>query len=236
MMKKIFLLLIAILPLVAMAQNDDMHVSIEPHAGMTISKMDGNALNGPKTWKTGWTAGAGVEIPLSSYYSLTTGVDYSLIGTGFKERKEKYSSLKSHINAAYVSVPLQVKAYFPQVKGLAAHIGAEIGFLTSAKVHAETTSIRTMDIGDGMSSYFLWENYKAKESEDVSKLFRNIIYDIPVGMSYEWRNITLNATYRFEIRKAIHNNAYNSGWMAFQEALTARNHAILVTLGYKFKL
>jgi hypothetical protein len=132
-MKKIFLLLIAILPLVAMAQNDDMHVSIEPHVGMTISKMDGNALNGSKTWKTGWTAGAGVEIPLSSYYSLTTGVDYSLIGTGFKERKEKYSSSKSHINAAYVSVPLQVKAYFPQVKGLAAHIGAEIGFLTSAR-------------------------------------------------------------------------------------------------------
>jgi hypothetical protein len=235
-MKKIFLLLIAILPLVAMAQNDDMHVSIEPHVGMTISKMDGNALNGSKTWKTGWTAGAEVEIPLSSYYSLTTGVDYSLIGTGFKERKEKYSSSKSHINAIYVSVPLQVKAYFPQVKGLAAHIGAEIGFLTSAKVHAEATSIRTMDIGDGMSSYFLWENYKVKESEDVSKLFRNIIYDIPVGLSYEWRNIMFNATYRFEIRTAIHNNAYNSGWMASQEALTARHHAILVTLGYKFKL
>lgn len=235
-MKKIFLLLTAILPIVAMAQNDDMRVSIEPHTGMTVSKMDGNALNGDMTWKTGWTAGAEVEIPLSNYYSLTAGVDYSLIGTGFKERNEKYSSLKSHINAAYVSVPLQVKAYFPRVKGLAAHIGAEIGFLTSAKVHSETKSIRTMDIGDGMSSYFLWENYKTKESEDVSKVFRNIIYGIPVGLSYEWHNIMLNATYRFEIRKAIHHNAYNSSWLAFQDALTARNHAILITLGYKFKL
>ena len=202
-MKKIFFLLLAILPLAALAQNENRRVSIEPHAGMTISKMHGGALTRDETWKTGWTAGAELEIPLSTYYSLTTGVDYALIGTGFKEEKEQYSSAKSWINASYVYVPLQIKAYSPVVKGLAVHLGVEMGIMTSAKAHAEMTSIRTMDIGDGMSSYFLWENYKDKESEDVSGQFRNIIYDIPVGLSYEWRNIMLNATYRYEIRQAI---------------------------------
>jgi hypothetical protein len=202
-MKKIFFLLLAILPLAALAQNENRRVSIEPHAGMTISKMHGGALTRDETWKTGWTAGAELEIPLSTYYSLTTGVDYALIGTGFKEEKEQYSSAKSWINASYVYVPLQIKAYSPGVKGLAVHLGVEMGIMTSAKAHAKMTSIRTMDIGDGMSSVFLWENYQRKESEDVSGKFRNIIYDIPVGLSYEWRNIMLNATYRYEIRQAI---------------------------------
>ena len=77
-MKKIFFLLLAILPLAALAQNENRRVSIEPHAGMTISKMHGGALTRDETWKTGWTAGAELEIPLSTYYSLTTGVGYGL--------------------------------------------------------------------------------------------------------------------------------------------------------------
>lgn len=235
-MKKIFFLLLAILPLTALAQNETMRVSVAPHAGMTISKMHGSALNKDETWKTGWTAGAEVEIPLSRYYSLTTGVDYSAIGTGFKDEHEPYATIKSHINADYVSVPLQLKAYFKGIKGLTAHVGAEMGIRTSAKAHAKMTSIRTMDIGGGMSSIFLWENYQTKESEDVSGQFRRIIYDIPVGLSYEWHHVTLNATYRFEVRKAIHRYAYDSRWVSVQDALTARNHAILITLGYHFKL
>ena len=130
-MKKILFLLLALLPVVASAQNEDMRVSVAPHAGMTISKMDGDALNRTKTWKIGWTAGAEVEIPLSRYFSLTTGVDYSAIGTGFKDEHEPYATIKSHINVDYVSVPLQLKAYFKGVKGLAAHVGAEIGIRTS---------------------------------------------------------------------------------------------------------
>ena len=218
-MKKIFFLLLAILPLAALAQNENRRVSIEPHAGMTISKMHGGALTRDETWKTGWTAGAELEIPLSTYYSLTTGVDYALIGTGFKEEKEQYSSAKSWINASYVYVPLQIKAYSPVVKGLAVHLGVEMGIMTSAKAHAEMTSIHTMDIGDGMSSVFLWENYQTKESEDVSGKFRNIM---------------LNATYRYEIRQAISQKVNNYGFGS--NAITARNHAILITLGYRFKL
>ena len=63
---------------------------------------------------------------------------------------------------------------------------------------------------------------------------RNIIYDIPVGLSYEWRNIMLNATYRYEIRQAISQKVNNYGFGS--NAMTARNHAIIITLGYRFKL
>ena len=103
-------IVMSLLPMWASAQNQGRRVSIIPHAGLTISKMDGSALTASKEWKAGYTFGACVEIPLSQYYSLTTGADFSLIGTGFKEQKEKYASANEKLDVTYVSVPLQVKA------------------------------------------------------------------------------------------------------------------------------
>lgn len=235
-MKLIATFLFAMMPIVGMAQNVSRRVSVAPHAGMTLSKMDGSAIRLDKTWKTGWTAGAEVEIPLSDYYSVITGADYSLIGTGLDTQREGYASQKSHINVSYVSVPLQLKAYLSKPAGLAFHIGVEAGFLLSAKEHDKITNIRTMDLGGGMSSMLLWERYTATKHQDLNKSFRNIIYDIPVGLSYENHNFIVSATYRFEVRKAVYHNTYNSGWGGIRNALTARNHAILLTLGYKFRL
>ena len=140
-----------LLPMWASAQNEGRRVSIIPHAGVTISKMDGSALTASKEWKAGYTFGVSMEIPLSKYYSLTTGADFSLIGTGFKEQKEKYASANEKLDVTYVSVPLQIKAYFPSVKGLAAHIGVQAGLLVSAKDKITIQSIRTMNLGDGTS-------------------------------------------------------------------------------------
>lgn len=240
MKKTILLLSIILLPLIANAKDGNRRVSIIPHAGMTISKMDGDAITAGKKWKTGWTAGAEVDIPVADKLSIITGADYSLVGTGLKSSEElsgenykaKVDNMK--INAGYVSVPLQLKAYANN--GLAFHIGIEAGFLVLAKTHAEVKGIRAMDIGGGKASTLLWENFKEKQSEDASDNFRNIIWDIPVGVSYEWHNVVLNATYRFEVRKAIHQNPSGSQYMAYYDALTARNHAILVTLGYRFRL
>lgn len=240
MKKAIFLLSLILLPLVASAQSGNRRVSIIPHAGLTISKMDGDAITIGKKWKTGWTAGAEVDIPVAKKLSIITGADYSLIGTGLKGSEEQsgeaYTATIDNrkINVGYVSVPLQVKAYTNC--GLAFHIGVEAGFMVLAKEHAEIRGIKAMDIGGGMASTLLWENFKEKQSESVKDNFRNIIWDIPVGVSYEWHNIVLNATYRFEVRKAIHLNPSGSQYMAYYDAMTARNHAILVTLGYRFRL
>ena len=219
----------------ASAQNEGRRVSIIPHAGVTISKMDGSALTASKEWKAGYTFGASVEIPLSRYYSLMTGADFSLIGTGFKEQKEKYASANEKLDVTYLSVPLQIKAYFSGVKGLAVHIGVQVGMLISAKDKITIHSIRTMDLGDGSSSMYLWESYKEKKSESVSGNFRNIVADIPLGVSYEWRHITIDASYCFEVRKAVNLKSYDF-WGNIADSPTARNHAVYITAGYKFTL
>lgn len=236
MMKLTTAIILAAIPFMAFAQNENRRVSIAPHAGVTLSKMSGNAIKDDKTWKTGWAAGAEVEIPLSRYYSILTGADYTMAGTGLKKKEEKYASQEGKINISYVSVPLQIKAYFQRPKGLAFHLGIEAGVMLSAKVKTKNTGIRTMDIGDGMSSVFLWERYTQEDTKDIKGDIRNIIYDIPVGFSYENHHIVVSATYRYEIRQAISYYPYDTRWVTNQEEMTASNHAILITLGYKFKL
>ena len=172
---------------------------------------------------------------MSQYYSLMTGVDFSLIGTGFKEQKEKYASANEKLDVTYLSVPLQIKAYFSGVKGLAVHIGVQAGMLFSAKDKITIHSIRTMDLGDGSSSMYLWESFKEKKSESVSSNFRNIVASIPLGVSYEWRHITIDASYCFEVRKAVSLKSYDF-WGNIADTPTARNHAVYITAGYKFTL
>lgn len=239
-MKKLILLFSLIfLPLVSMAQ-DSRRVSLIPHAGLTISKMQGDAITAGKKWKTGWTAGVEADIPFTDHYSIFTGVDYSLVGTNLDANETSSGdgyvakTDNAKINVGYVSVPLCLNKHFDN--GFAFRVGIEAGFLVLAKAHADVKGIRAMDIGGGQASTLLWENFKQRQSEDVSGSFRNIVWDIPVGVSYEWRNIVLSGSYRFEIRKAISQAPEGSHFMAYYDALTARNHAILVTLGYRFRL
>ena len=107
--------------------------------------------------------------------------------------------------------------------------------LVSAKDKITIQSIRTMNLGDGTSSMYLWETYKEKKSESVSSTFRNIVAGIPFGLSYEWRHITLDASYCFEFRKAI-NLKSNDPWVTTVDSPSARNHAVYITAGYKFTL
>ena len=218
-----------LLPLTASAQNENRRVSLEPRVGMTIAKMSGSALNLSTTWKAGCTGGVEVEIPLSDYYSLTTGADISNIGTGFKEQKQTQASVKEKLSVTYVTVPLQLKAYFKGPRGLSAHLGLQAGFLVNAKDKATVKSIRTMDLGDGT---YLWENYTEKMSEKVSDKFRNVVAGIPMGLSYEYHQMMIDATYTLEIlRQAVSLSTFNNCTY-----LTARNYPICITIGYKFRL
>ena len=238
MMKKIFSLLMMLLPLMASAQNESRRVSLEPRVGMTVSKMSGSALTASGKWKMGCTAGVEVEIPLDDYLSLTTGADISNIGTSFDKQymNDSYSSYKEKLSVTYVTVPLQLKAYFKGVRGLSTHLGLQAGFLIKARDKMTIKSIRTMDLGDGTSSMYLWENYKEKQSENVSSKFRNVVAGIPMGLSYEYRNMMIDATYTLEVLRQAVSLGTSSAWNPYGEDRTARNYPICITIGYKFRL
>lgn len=150
----ITVVIMMLLPMWTTAQNESRHVSVIPHAGVTIAKMNGAALTVAEKWKAGYTVGASVEFPLSQNFSLLTGADFSLIGTGLEKQKEKYASADEKLDVTYLSVPLQIKTYFSGVKGLAAHIGVQAGILLSAKDKMTIHSIRTMNLGNDVSSMY----------------------------------------------------------------------------------
>jgi hypothetical protein len=95
----------------------------------------------------------------------------------------------------YVNVPLVANFY--AAEGLALKAGVQMGFLTSAKEDA-------MDIKDDIKSTAI---------------------AIPVGISYEFENIVVDARYNIGVTKV---NKYGSK--------SQRSDLFLVTLGYKFSL
>ena len=84
----ITVVIMMLLPMWTTAQNESRHVSVIPHAGVTIAKMNGAALTVAEKWKAGYTVGASVEFPLSQNISLHTGADFSLKGTGHEKQKD----------------------------------------------------------------------------------------------------------------------------------------------------
>lgn len=91
-----------------------------------------------------------------------------------------------------------------------------------------------MDIGDGTSSMYLWENYTEKKTENVSDKFRNFVAGIPMGLSYEHRNVMIDATYTLEVLRQAMSFPYSNGFLS--GTVSARNYPIYITIGYKFRL
>lgn len=99
----------------------------------------------------------------------------------------------------YINVPIMANVYV--VKGLAVKLGVQPGFNVSNKFKAN--NLKAI------------ENYvREAQSVDVS---------IPVGLSYEYNNLQLDARYNWGVSKAFNLS-------------DAKNSVFQITLGYKFDL
>ena len=108
----------------------------------------------------------------------------------------KKEGTDTKINLAYITVPVLANYYL--VNGLAVKTGVEVGFKSSA------------------------ESKNGDEKEDIEGV-KSVIMSIPVGASYEYKNVVLDARYNIGVT-----NAFEKG--------DAKQSAFVVTLGYKFKL
>ena len=102
----------------------------------------------------------------------------------------------------YINVPVTLNYYVAQ--GLALKAGIQPGFKVSSKAKAKVggTSVST-DIDD-----------------DV---FKSFDLSVPVGISYEYMNICLDARYNIGVTKVM-------------DGTDSKNSVFQVTLGYKFAL
>ncbi|MDD7247202.1 MAG: porin family protein [Prevotellaceae bacterium] len=143
----------------------------------------------------GTKAKVGFQGRFEGAYQMTDAFAVS-VGLGCSQYGAKEEGTNTKKNLAYITVPVLANYYL--VNGLAVKTGVEVGFKSSA------------------------EFKNGDEKEDIEGV-KSVIMSIPVGASYEYKNVVLDARYNIGVTKA------------FKEG-NAKQSAFVVTLGYKFKL
>ena len=148
--------------------------------------------------RVGFAGGIEAEYGIAKNFGLTAGLLYSMQGASVKDAE---GDPKLEMN--YVNIPILVNAYV--AKGLALKAGIQPAFNVSNKVKVDGISID-------------YDKYAPEGAE-----IKTFDFSIPVGISYEYMNVCLDARYNIGVSKIADGDA-------------GRNSVFQITLGYKFKL
>ena len=202
MKKLIFTFSIMLMAVAAMAQHREGTCTVQPKVGLNVSTLsDAQKTIGDACF------GMEAEYMITNIFSLSAGVMVSNQGGKYDEAGLSYTA-----DLDYANIPIMANVYV--LPGLALKAGVQPGFRMKAKMKTD----------DG--SYDIDEFYKLVgmltpgEEPKVNK------FDlaIPVGISYEYNNVVLDARYNWGLLKVENiGNAYY-------------NRVFEVTLGYKFEL
>lgn len=195
-MKKLFVMAAMVLSSVgAFAQYNAGDITIQPKVGLSIA--DYTDVDDSKT-RAGVVAGAELEYHVSPMFGLSAGLLYSMQGCKYDEDKATVT-LKND----YINIPVLANVYV--APGLALKAGLQPGFKVSSKAKAKVggTSQVSTDIDDDT--------------------FKSFDLSVPVGISYEYMNICLDARYNIGVTKVM-------------DGTDSKNSVFQITLGYKFAL
>ena len=225
----------------AMAQGVENRVgrfSVIPRIGVAIANLSDNSIylatennrEVKSKSQAGFLGGLDVEYRATDYLGVSLGAYYARQGARWGDYEmavqgdagnngvKKYTGVKNHhLNLDYVQVPLMLKAYVaPQFAIMA---GAQVGFLCGdGKMLSEETDLEK-DNKTGSTLY--------KESRDVESTYaaKKVNVSIPVGLSYEYLNVILDARYHIGLTKV---NKVDGG--------DSKNKVFTFTVGYRFGL
>ena len=202
-MKTWILTIVALLTsVVTVAQRREGTCTVQPKVGLNVSTLsDAQKTIGDACF------GMEAEYMITNIFSLSAGVMVSNQGGKYDKDVLRYTA-----DLDYANIPIMANVYV--LPGLALKAGVQPGFRLKAK----------METDDG--TYDVDEFYKLVgmlipgEEPKINK------FDlaIPVGISYEYENVVLDARYNWGLLKVENiGNAYY-------------NRVFEVTLGYKFEL
>lgn len=168
--------------------------------------------------------GADVEYRINKSLGITLGAYYARQGMRFPDceltenaEKGEYTGIKNHhVNLDYIQVPLMLKAYL--VEGLSVNAGFQMGFLCGdGKVKREETDLQKDKNGS--------ITYKDMQETEAPWPAKKVDVAIPLGLSYEYMNVILDARYNVSLTKAGKGDWDN-----------CKNKALTFTVGYRFTL
>lgn len=215
-------------------------VSIIPRIGVSLANLPGDAIyvtNGMgdgfssslnARYKAGFIGGADIDYQFMPNLSASLGVYYAQQGCRYGNNSIEidaaantvkgygYSDWSTQLH--YINVPLMLNGYIGP--GFAIKAGVQLGFAVSGKNKYTETEY---EIGpDG--------NFKYGEPKDMeynlNKSLSKVNLSIPVGVSYEFSNVIIDAR-------------YNIGLTRYQKIDTSKspkNSVFAFTAGYRFAL
>ena len=204
-MKKLFLLVAMMaMTVVAKAQHEEGDFTIQPRVGVTFATMTGDD---DAKMKTNLTYGLEFERFFTDEFSVAAGIMFSNLG--FKTSVFTINNVENKVtlNNYYGLIPITLNYYV--VEGLAIKAGVQPSFRMKTQMKEGDTKL---DLDNALDMYF--GNEASINRFDLA---------IPVGLSYEFRRITVDARYNFglvKVFKGTKNNYFN--------------RYISLTLGYKF--
>lgn len=145
--------------------------------------------------RIGFVVGTELEYQATDLLGLSAGLLYSQQGC----KVDDNGTLKLD----YINIPLLANVYV--AKGFAVKLGLQPGFLINDKAKVSDSGV-SVETGLG----------------DLSK---NFVLSVPVGISYEFSNIQLDARYNWGVTHALS-----------AEGESSNSSAFMITVGYKFNL
>ena len=145
--------------------------------------------------RIGLAAGAEFEYGVTDMIGVSAGLVYSMQGYKFSE-----GNVDTTVKLDYLNVPILANVYV--APGLAVKLGIQPGFKLSAKAKAEVSGASAEPDLDDIKGFDL---------------------AIPVGVSYQYQNIVLDARYNWGVTKIM-------------DDVDSKNSVFQITLGYKFSL
>lgn len=234
-MKKIILAASLFMAATAMkAQQDVGTWSVVPRIGVNLANMTNNDItmgitDGDVTlaskYKAGMKVGVDVEYQVAPQVAVSAGVFYSMQGCRYSDGSVYAGTLESEpttkcyegycdfvYDNQYVTVPVLAHVYL--AKNFAVKVGLQGGFLVKSRVKWSSQEY-TVD-NDGQRTYQSPQSHKQDDGAKKMDLA------IPVGFSYEYENVILDARYNVGLTKA--------------DNFGARNNVFEFTVGYRFAL
>ena len=205
-MKKLMnIMAILTMAVVAKAQHEEGDFMVQPKVGLNIA-----TLSDADKAITDLHFGIEAEYMVTDNFSLGLGAILSNQGAKYDYLDESGQN-KYTVDLDYVHVPILASYYV--LPGLAVKAGVQPGFKMRAKAKFDD---RTIDLDElyKLGSNMLGEDIKVSKF-DLS---------IPVGISYEYKNIVLDARYNWGLIKVM-----NVGDAFY-------NRCFMLSLGYKLEL
>lgn len=208
-MKKLFFsATMAVFSLGTFAQSAVGSVTLQPKVGLNIACLtdEDNA-----TSRIGFTGGAELGYQATKKFAITGALMYSMQGA-----KSDFDEYNGTLKLDYINIPILANVYV--VKGLALKAGIQPGFCINKKVSVGGISI---DIDE------------AFKQADTNYKINTVDFSIPIGLSYEYNGLVIDARYNLGVTKVADGYIENEG---IKMRSDDRHSVFQFTLGYKFQL